>query len=232
MLINRFSALALLVLLGASAALPRDAAADSPRGRDGVCFYEHAEFQGREDCYRIGETVRDLGNRRDTFSSIRVYGRARVTLYEHPQFGGRQVTVDSDVADLRRLGGWNDEVDSLRVSGGGRWEGPRDQPDRGGDRDRDDRVCVYEHANFGGNSQCFGSGDDVRDLNSIGWNDRISSIRVFGRSRIAVWEHSNFQGRNLVIDRDIADLNQIRFNDAISSLRVPGGRGDDRDRRW
>jgi hypothetical protein len=228
MLTKPFSALALLALLGASAAMPRDAAADSPRGRDGVCVYEHAEYQGRETCFGVGDTVRDLGNLRDTVSSIRVYGRARITVFEHPQFGGREVTIDEDVPDMRRINGWNDEVDSLRVTGDHRFEGPRDQPDRG-DRDR---ICIYEHANFGGNSQCFSGGEDLRELNSIGWNDRISSIRVFGRSRVVVWEHSNFQGKTFVIDRDIEDLNEIHFNDAISSLRVPGGRGDDRRRRW
>jgi hypothetical protein len=156
-------------------------------------------------------------------------------LFEHPQFGGHEVRIDNDVPDLNRIGGWNDQVDSLRVIGdrGGGRDDPRwgggggDNPrwgggDRGGDRE--DRVCVYKDVGFQGDSQCFGNGDDVPDLKSIGWNDKISSIRTFGHTRVAVFEHSNFGGQNLVIDRDIPDLTQINFNDRISSLRVGEGR--------
>ena len=228
MSIKPFSAIALFALLGASALLPREASADSSRGRDGVCVYEHADFKGREECYGIGETIRDLGNRRDTISSIRIRGRAQITLFEHPQFGGRDVRVDNDVSDLRQLPGWNDETDSLRVSADGRGGGPRDRP-FGGDRGRGDRVCVYEHAEYGGDSQCFDSNDGVRDLNRIRWNDRISSIRVFGRSRISVYEHNDFNGQSIVVDHDITDLNRMGWNDRISSLRMGGGRGGDRD---
>jgi len=223
MLIKPVSAVALFGLLSLCALAPRDAAADSPRGRDRVCVYEHADFQGREQCYGIGETIRDLGDRRDTISSIRIEGRARITLFEHAQFGGREVTVDSDVRDLRRIGGWNDEVDSLRVGVDGHGDGRRDEPRRG-DRDRGDRVCVYEDVGFRGNSQCFSGGDAERDLNSNGWNDRISSIRVFGRSRLAIYEHSNFEGQDWVVDRDIPDLKRFNWNDRISSLRIGGRR--------
>jgi len=61
-------------------------------------------------------------------------------------------------------------------------------------------------------------------LNDIGWNDRISSIRVFGRSRMAIFEHSNFEGQDWVVDRDIPDLTRFNWNDRISSLRLGGRR--------
>jgi Beta/Gamma crystallin len=221
------SVISLFALVGLSVFLPREADAQFARMRDRVCLYEHAEYRGREECFSVGEQIRDLGSRRDTFSSIRIQGRAEVVLFEHPQFGGRSIKIDGDVPDLSRVPGWNDEVDSLRVGGdrrGGGWDGPP----RGGDRDRGDRVCVYEHAGFGGNSQCFGFGDDERDLRSVGWNDKISSIRVFGRSRVAAYEHNNFGGQEIVIDQDVPDLSRMGWNDRISSLRVGGG---DRDRR-
>jgi hypothetical protein len=227
MLIKTFSAIGLFALLGVSALAPREAAADYPRGRDRVCVYEHANFQGWEQCYRMGESDRDLGDRRNTISSIRVQGRGQITLYENPQFGGRQVRIDNDVSDLSRLGGWNDQADSLRVGfDGGRDDGPRGEPSRGGDRDNGQRVCVFEHANFSGASQCFNGNDRVRDLNSIGWNDRISSIRTVGPSRITIYEHAEFQGQNIEVDHDIADLRGVGWNDRISSLRMGDGRGD------
>jgi peptidase inhibitor family I36 len=224
-----FSTIALCALVGITALAPRQATADRDRrGRDRVCVYEHADYQGWEQCYRVGEVDRDLGDRRNSISSVRIQGRAEITLFEHPRFGGRDVVIDNDVSDLSRLGGWNDETDSLRVGFGGRDDGPRDGgPDRGGG----DRVCVYEHANYTGASRCFDRNDDDPDLKNSGWNDRISSIRTQGRLRITIYEHTGFQGQNIVVDRDIPDLNQIRWNDRISSLRMGGGGWGDRDGR-
>jgi hypothetical protein len=98
---------------------------------------------------------------------------------------------------------------------------------------------VYQHTNYQGNSKCWDAGDDVRDLKSIGWNDGISSIRTFGRTRMAVYEDNDFRGQRLIVERDIPDLtrldanNHSNWNDRISSLRVGGERDrwDDRDER-
>jgi hypothetical protein len=195
--------------------------------RDQVCVYEHADYGGWEQCYGAGEDVRDLGNRRNSISSVRIRGRAEITLYQHPDFQGREVSIDSSTPDLRQIARfWNDETDSLRVSTadfGGRHRGGR----------REDRVCVYEHVNYQGHSQCWDSGEEIDDLQSIGWNDGISSVRVFGGTRVAFYEHSEFDGQRLIVDHDIPDLTQVRaggnsnWNDRISSVRV----GEDRSRR-
>jgi hypothetical protein len=57
----------------------------------------------------------------------------------------------------------------------------------------------------------------------------ISSIRVFGNTRIAIYEHRNFEGDRLVVSDDLADLTRVRasygnWNDRISSVRVEGAR--------
>ena len=212
-----------LVALGAS--LPRDAFSQQGRGRDQVCVYEHADYGGWEQCFAPGDVVRDLGNLRNQISSVRIFGRAEITLFQHPEFQGRQLVIDESMTNLPR--GWNDETDSLRVDAAS-FEGRR----RSGAR-REDRVCVYQHAGFRGNSQCFDAGDEVPNLREIGWNDAISSIRVFGGTRVAVFEDGDFQGQRLIVEQDIADLTQVgaaggrgNWNDRISSLRV----GDDRFR--
>ncbi len=217
-----YSALVLCMALGLVVMSPGDAVAQAGRGRDQVCVYEHAGYGGWEQCYGVGENIRDLGNLRNRISSVRIQGRAEITLYEHPDFMGREVTLNGDVPDLKQLGhSWNDETDSLRVSPAGFRGGRPDREER-----RADRVCVYQHVGFQGNSQCFDAGDDVRDLRSIGWNDGISSIRTFGRIRVAFFEDSDFQGQRLIVEGDIADLTQVRaggranWNDRISSLRV------------
>lgn len=222
-----YSILALCGLVCSAAALMSAAAfAQGSRDRDRVCVYEHAGYGGWEGCYRIGEEVPDLGDARNSISSVRIEGRAEITLYQHPNFRGREVTLDSSVSNLNELGRfWNDETDSLRVGAAGLRGGRSNREER-----RADRVCVYQHVEFQGNSQCFDAGEEVRDLRSIGWNDGISSIRVFGRMRLAVYEDRDFQGQRLIVESDIADLTRVRagnrgdWNDRISSLEV-GGEG-------
>jgi hypothetical protein len=216
------------ITIGALA--PRQAASEERRGRGGgeVCVYEHADYGGWEQCYGVGESDRDLGKRRNQISSVRIRGRAAITFYEHPNFQGREAELTTDVADFRQWRkSWNDQVDSLRVTG---------SDYRGGDPDKGrDRVCVYQHVNYQGNSRCWDSGDDIRDLRSVGWNDGISSIRTFGRTRVAVYEDADYRGERLIVEHDIPDLtrvdadNRSNWNDRISSLRVSGGRGGTRD---
>lgn len=197
-------------------------------GRDEVCVYEHAGYGGWERCFGVGEDIRDLGNLRNSISSVRVRGRAEITLYEHPNFDGREVSIDSSVTDLRQIARfWNDETDSLRVGRAG-FGGRPSRQER-----REDRVCVYQHVNYQGNSVCWDSGEEILDLREVGWNDGISSVRTFGGTRVAFYEHADFDGQRLIVDRDIPDLTQVRagrnsnWNDRISSVRV----GEDRGRR-
>ena len=220
--------LSLCALIALAVSLPRDAFSQGRPGRDQVCVYEHADYGGWEQCYGVGEAARDLGNLRNQISSVRIFGRAEITLFEHPGFQGRQLVIDNSVTNLPR--GWNDQTDSLRVD-------PASFGDRRRGERHEDRVCVYQHAGFRGNSRCFDAGDEVYDLREIGWNDGISSIRTFGRTRVAFFEDAGFQGQRLIVEQDIADLTQISaggrntWNDRISSLRVGGDDRWDRGRR-
>lgn len=61
-----------------------------------------------------------------------------------------------------------------------------------------------------------------------GYNDRISSIRVFGGSRVTVYNDSNYGGRRGTVQQDVANLKNWRtaddptrtWNDRISSIQV------------
>lgn len=222
----------IVALLGLAAGVSQDAAAqsrsdrDRGRDRDRVCVYQHAGYGGWEQCLAVGDSLEDLGNRRNQISSVRVFGRAEIILFEHPNFQGQQIVLGENTSDFRELKRWNDQVDSLRVE----TASFRGRP-RPGQR-AEERVCVYQHVDYGGNSQCFDANEDVPDLRQIGWNDGISSIRVFGRTRLAVFEHGAFQGERLIVENDIPNLTTVNgrggwnWNDRISSLRAGGARGD------
>jgi len=224
--------LAVCTLLSVGAVASREAVSQNraqnrpqnPQGRAQVCVYEHAGYGGFEQCYGVGERIPDLGDRRNRISSVRIFGRAEIALYQHPNFEGRELILDQDVSDLSRSRGWNDETDSIRVEGAS--FGGRPRPGQ----NREDRICVYQHTEYRGKSQCFDAGDEVRDLRQIGWNDGVSSIRTFGRTRVAFYEDSGFQGQRLIVEQDIPDLTQLgargggSWNDRISSLRAADAR--------
>jgi hypothetical protein len=93
-------------------------------------------------------------------------------------------------------------------------------------------ACFYEDPDFQGDYFCIRAGDAVNEL-PRDMNDRISSIRTFGRVEVRVFQDSRFEGRGGRFD-DVRNLRREGWNDRISSIRVDSvgggfGRRDDRD---
>jgi Peptidase inhibitor family I36/Protein of unknown function (DUF3011) len=93
-----------------------------------------------------------------------------------------------------------------------------------------DGACFYTGYNFSGESFCVNSGQSVNSVPS-NFNDRIRSIRVFGRARVQFYNGSNFSGPSASTSRDIGDLRMLRlatdnsrnWETRISSVQVSGG---------
>jgi Protein of unknown function (DUF3011)/Peptidase inhibitor family I36 len=91
-------------------------------GRGGACFYKERNFSGSFFCLRRGESRDSLGDYGDTISSVRIFGSARVTVYDDRNFRGSNATSGGDIPDLRgwRVNAkpghtWNNRISSLRV---------------------------------------------------------------------------------------------------------------------
>jgi hypothetical protein len=200
------------------------------RDTDRVCFYRDVEYQGPSWCYRPGDELADLRNRNNEISSIRIFGRARVVVWDQEEFMGATDEFDMDAPDLRLRAmegrrNWNDRIDSFQVlsfnrGGRGFGVGRNDRDDDRDNRPARDRICIYEDINYGGRSQCWNANEEERNLNGRGWNDRISSIRVYGRARVEVYRDADYRGQRLRIDRDAPDLGAINWSDQISSFQV------------
>jgi len=198
---------------------------DSNNNRgDRVCLYENANYEGWEQCLGPGEDVADLRGHSNKTSAIRIFGRARVDVYDDTNFRGAHLLVTDNVANLNalslpRVGVWNDRIKSLRVDFDRNSSSPRTS------REPRDGVCVYDSAGFRGRAECWSAGESLADLTRSGadWSDRISSIRVFGRAEAELYSDTRFRGERLVVDRDITDLSQIRVGPGQG--RGPQGRG-------
>ena len=80
-------------------------------------------------------------------------------------------------------------------------------------------ACFYNDTNFRGDYFCLGPGDDINAVPS-GTNDRISSLRLFGRVGVTVFKDARFSGRSNRFDADVRNLRDEGWNDLISSIRV------------
>jgi hypothetical protein len=78
-------------------------------------------------------------------------------------------------------------------------------------------ACFYEDADFHGQYFCVPRGGTYTSL-PRGFNDRISSVRVFG-SGVRIYQDRDFHGRSREIGRDVANL-KGDWRDSVSSIRV------------
>src|SRR5512142_491952 len=69
-------------------------------------------------------------------------------------------------------------------------------------------ACFYTDFNFRGESFCMNVGQDAPTVPS-GFNDRIRSIRVFGRAQVIFYYVSAWRVTSVSTCRYISDLRQI-----------------------
>ena len=148
----------------------------------------------------------------------RRYGDVGITIFEDPNYRGRNATFRDEVSNLSDYH-LNDRVSSLRIPRGESWE-----------------VC--EHKDFGGRCRVF-SGDEP-DLARVSWNDMITSLRPvrggrdgrhdhqgesrdhrrYEEPRLILFERPDFRGRSREVSGTEDEISD--FNDRAQSLRAIG----------
>jgi hypothetical protein len=210
------TALFCLFLADAASAQPRWGRERMPR--NGACFYENANFGGRYFCVSQGDRVPSLpAGLGDKISSVRVVGSAELTVFRDADMRGRSARFIGDVRDLKREG-WNDQISSVEVGrgAGGRWRGDR-APVWGNQPVPREGACFYRDQDFRGPYFCAPRGATYTAL-PRGFNDGISSIRVFGAD-VRIFQNRNFNGRSTEVRADVPNL-RGNWRDNVSSIRV------------
>jgi len=186
---------------------------------DGACFYRDVGFRGDYFCLRAGESTNSLPPAlNDEISSVRIFGRATVVIFEDAGFRGASVQFGSDA---QSLDSWNDKISSIRVQprfDGGRFSGS----DGGRQQVPANGACFYKDADFRGDFFCLSVFEDSRAM-PLGMNDEISSIRILGRAFVMVFEDEGFRGGSVQFNVSVRSLGPGGWNDRISSLRVLNG---------
>lgn len=133
-----------------------------------------------------------------------VTAAGELSLYEHPRFQGRSVTVQQAAADLAALR-FENQASSLIIRDG-TWE-----------------LCTEPL--FRGICRTFGPGE-YSQLGELG--DRIRSARELGGAgnranpELTVFEHGSFGGRSVTLRGPVTSLESVGMNDAVSSLMARG----------
>jgi len=193
---------------------------DDRNRRGGACFFKNADFGGEKFCVNAGERVAQVPpGFNDQISSVRIFGRVEVTVYQGRDYQEPSLRLREDVANLQKFQvqpghSWNDRVSSIEVT----------SLRNSGDWDRDG-ACFFKDENFRGEKFCVQKGDRMEQV-PPGFSDQISSVRIYGRSSVTVFQDANFRGPSLEIRDDIQNLqsSQVRsghsWNDRISSIVV------------
>jgi hypothetical protein len=211
--------------------------------RDGACFYLDGGYNNQSFCLNAGQSMNRLPSGfNDQITSIRVLGGATVTVYEDNDFRGPSESFDRSQNDLRSVRKrddssrvWSDRISSVRVEfaqGGDRadqgdYRGEGRGPVWGRGAQPRQGACFFRDTSFQGDYFCMARGESFRALPS-GFNDRISSIRVFRGTRVSVFQDNDFRGASETFARSQNDLRSVRkrddrsrmWTDRISSVRV------------
>jgi hypothetical protein len=218
--------------------------------RNGACFYRESGFRGPVFCVRAGEYLNGVPDDfDDRISSIQIFGRATVTVYDDHDFRGDYDMIDRSAPKLENIRKtadrghtWNNRISSVRVDWlGGRASNDDDRDhdrgnwDRNRDRDRDrnwsgdlrwgrgsqprEGACFYRQTEFRGDYFCIERGRSITALPRE-FNDAISSIRIFGNARVLAYQNADFRGARAAFGRDSRDLRDKR------------SRSNDWDRDW
>jgi hypothetical protein len=86
-----------------------------------------------------------------------------------------------------------------------------------------DGACFYKDADFRGEYFCIEAGEGIGSMASD-MNDKISSIRIYGRAEVAVYRDRQFTGKTTAFRGNIDNLKNVGWNDTISSIQVFRGR--------
>ena len=140
-----------------------------------VCVYDLPNYLGASTCVNAGVSSASIGGAwNDRVTSLRTFGGASIRLCQNVNFGGFCNVFNNDVPMLG--GPLNNQASSYDVM----------PPEPA-------RVCVYELPNYQGASACVSAGASDDSLGAL-WNDKITSIRVFGGATIRLCQNPFYVG--------------------------------------
>lgn len=189
--------------------MAREEAAAPAAGR--IVFYDNENLSGRS--FAAQEDIANFAQSgfNDRISSIEVVGAPWLVCRDSAFAGPCVILREGKYPSLAAMG-LNNRISSLRKA-------DRDTGAIAGPA----RAIFYENENYGGRS--FTAQADVADFRRAGFNDRTSSVEVFG-AWFEMCQGGGFTGPCVMLrPGKYPSLQAMGLNDRISSMRVLGRDG-------
>ena len=126
----------------------------------------------------------------------------QVSFYGDSDFKGS--SEEYSLGDYPKVGSHNDKFSSIEI--------PNDY-----------QVVIYQHGDYKGRKTTLTK--SIKNLNDIGFNDYISSLKVEkykeGSSVVTVYDNGDYKGRYQ--NYGFGDHNRVWLNDKISSIKIADG---------
>ncbi len=197
---------------------------------------DRAEYGARGRVADVTNIVRDLVNSGEMRVQVSNYTMRGDPAYGEPKvlriFARRRDGDQREFAfredDFIDLNLFREDRREDRREGGDGDGPPMGRPPVWGRGHRPDvGVCFYRDINFHGDYFCMERGMSYESL-PPGFNDRISSVRIFRGAEVSIFNDSGFRGVNGTTRESIPDLRYWRlptdpnrnWNDRISSIQV------------
>jgi hypothetical protein len=173
-----------------------------------IQLFEHCGYEGRSRVICRDDPA--FYNDNDYYSAIKLGPQTTATLYENYNYEGKFFYFNTDVEcfyqninpDIAYL---NDKVSAVRIN----------IPPPG---------CVWLYADCDYKGQMIATCDNIPDLRSLKFNDKLSAIKLGASTSIQLFEHINYEGRNLFLNKDEwclnTDYERKYMNDIVSSIKI------------
>lgn len=168
-----------------------------PPGPAQVCVYDLPNYAGASICAAAGTKAASIpGFWNNRVTSLRVFGGASIRLCDGINYGGFCNVFNSNQPALGAA--LNNKASSYDVM--------PPQPKR---------VCVYDLPNYQGASICVNAGASAPMIPGV-WNNRVTSLKVFGGARIRLCQAPGFGGFCNVFSTNVPVLGGPLNNNASS----------------
>jgi len=178
----------------------------------GVTLYKDESYKEDSDFWGLksGQNsvkINELGTMQDKVSSFKLTGDVKVKFYKNKNCEGDSKVFTANTSSLDK--DWDNKFSSLEITA------LKTPPAPQGvmvyyDKDYKDRKKFYP---VSGGSKRYNIGDG-------NFNDKVTSVELYGDTIATVYEHINGDGKMLEVKNNIPELKKAKFNDILSSLDV------------
>ncbi|MGM0600349.1 MAG: hypothetical protein ACQETH_11105 [Candidatus Rifleibacteriota bacterium] len=179
----------------------------------GVTLFKKDKYENDSDFYGIesGKSfqISNLKHFNNKAASLKIHGDVEVQVFKKKNFKGKSRTFTKNCSNVGN--DWKNKISSLKITAN------KNPPPPHG-------LMVYCRKNLKNRKKFFPAKGAYceHDIGSGNFNDKVSSIKVFGDVKATIYEHIRCDGDSLEITTQVNSLRKRtnKFNNKLSSMKI------------